>query len=412
MRFAAASSRRRFALVAATLAVVPASADASLRSQISKLVTRSGIARSTSVTVRTLDGTVLYDRTGSLGRIPASNEKLVTELAALDSLHADGRLTTRAVAGAPALDGVIEGGIYLVGGGDPQLSTAMRVRRLGLRGVATLERLAAALRAAGIERIRGGVIGDGSAFDAARGGPGWKRGFLPDQCPPLSALAVDRNAGPNGAVWEPERRAARLFRQALRRAGIAVSGRSRTGIAPTTAVEIARVQSRPVAGLLRALGKDSDNFTAEMLLKAIAARHERPGSTRGGVSYARSLLTRRGFTLEAIRLADGSGLSLRNRLSTQFLTALLVAAARDPSAGPALRDSLAIAGVDGTLEDRMRSGPAHGVVRAKTGTISEASALSGYAGSYVFSVIVNGRVVNVTRARALQDAIAQRLADS
>ena len=115
--------------------------------------------------------------------------------------------------------------------------------------------------------------------------------------------------------------------------------------------------------------------------------------------------------LARVRVVDGSGLSRHDRATAAALGKLLVSAWRDPAVRTPFFSSLAIAGVDGTLEDRMRTGPARGRVRAKTGTTSASSALSGYAGTrYVFAILQNGSPINWTRARRSQDRFAQALA--
>jgi D-alanyl-D-alanine carboxypeptidase/D-alanyl-D-alanine-endopeptidase (penicillin-binding protein 4) len=118
-----------------------------------------------------------------------------------------------------------------------------------------------------------------------------------------------------------------------------------------------------------------------------------------------------GVPLTGVRIVDGSGLSVLDRLTTNALTTLLRAAWLDPEVRPALRAALPVAGVDGTLADRMRSGPAHGTVLAKTGTTSEASALSGFVRDrYAFAVLQNGNPVSSWWARVAQDRFAQVLA--
>jgi D-alanyl-D-alanine carboxypeptidase/D-alanyl-D-alanine-endopeptidase (penicillin-binding protein 4) len=123
------------------------------------------------------------------------------------------------------------------------------------------------------------------------------------------------------------------------------------------------------------------------------------------------VLRARGVPLAGVRIADGSGLSRYDRWTARALGALLVSAWRDASVKTPFLGSLAIAGVDGTLEDRMRTGPARRKVRAKTGTTNTASALSGYAGGrYAFAILQNGRPISWTRARRSQDRFAQALA--
>jgi D-alanyl-D-alanine carboxypeptidase/D-alanyl-D-alanine-endopeptidase (penicillin-binding protein 4) len=382
----------------ALLAPAPAGA-ATVATRIARAVRASHLAAITSVTVRTTTGETVYGLRESAARTPASNEKLLTSVAVLDALGPDARLTTTVVS-VPPVDGVIDGAVYLVGGGDPTLSRD------------DLRRLARALHRSGVRSVRGGVTGDGTRFDTVRGVATWKPGFLPAEAPPMSALTVDRNTFHGAPVWQPERRAASLFRAALRHVGVRVTGRVHAGAAPTTATVRARVTSAPVARLLRAVGKDSDNFTAEMLLKAVAAARHGRGTTALGVRDVHSLLEGAGLDLSGIRTVDGSGLSYGNRVTTAFLASLLATALADPAIGRALDEELPVAGIDGTLRLRLRTGPAHGAVRAKTGTLDIASSLTGHVGRYVFSVISSTprTPIDVARARWLQDRIAQVLA--
>ena len=115
--------------------------------------------------------------------------------------------------------------------------------------------------------------------------------------------------------------------------------------------------------------------------------------------------------MAGVRIVDGSGLSVLDRLTTGALTALLRAAWNDPTIKPVLLSALPVAGVSGTLEDRMRRGPARGHVVAKTGTTNEASALSGFVRNrYAFAVLQNGHPIASWWARVAQDRFAQVLA--
>jgi serine-type D-Ala-D-Ala carboxypeptidase/endopeptidase (penicillin-binding protein 4) len=387
------ASCKRLAALAVAAVVLTAPAQAASPRSLDRMVRESGLAGSTSVSVVALDGSVVYEWKGTRARLPASNEKLVTAVAALAELGPSARLHTKVVAVATPEGGVLDGSIWLVGGGDPSL------------GERDLKRLARMIRGTGITRITGNVLGDESLWDAQRAAPGWKRGFLGEECPPLSALTVARSQ-----ARRPALRAAAVLRRALRAAGVRVSGGIGQGTAPFEATEIADDASPLVASLVAKMGKDSDNFIAEMLFKAVAADAYGEGTTAGGARRARGILRRHALALTGTRIVDGSGLSMRNRASSGFIARMLAALSRDAALAAPFRSSLAIAGRDGTLRKRMTSGPAAGVVRAKTGTLNEASALSGYAGPYAFSVLVGGRPVNLTAAHALQDRIAQYLA--
>jgi PBP4 family serine-type D-alanyl-D-alanine carboxypeptidase len=156
---------------------------------------------------------------------------------------------------------------------------------------------------------------------------------------------------------------------------------------------------------------ESDNFTAEMLLKELGAMQMGHGTSAAGAAVVTRELADAGIPTAGVRIVDGSGLSALDRLTANALTALLRAAWLDPELRPVLRAALPVAGVNGTLEDRMRSGPAHGTVLAKTGTTSEASALSGFARDhYAFSILQNGSPVSYWWARVAQDRFAQVLA--
>jgi D-alanyl-D-alanine carboxypeptidase/D-alanyl-D-alanine-endopeptidase (penicillin-binding protein 4) len=115
--------------------------------------------------------------------------------------------------------------------------------------------------------------------------------------------------------------------------------------------------------------------------------------------------------LAGVRIVDGSGLSPRNRLTAAALIGMLVTAWHNPAIRPAFVQSLAVAGVNGTLEHRMERRPARGAVLAKTGSTRESSALSGYVrGRFAFAVLQNGGPVSHFWARRAQDRFAAVLA--
>jgi D-alanyl-D-alanine carboxypeptidase/D-alanyl-D-alanine-endopeptidase (penicillin-binding protein 4) len=135
------------------------------------------------------------------------------------------------------------------------------------------------------------------------------------------------------------------------------------------------------------------------------------GSTSAGAAIVHRDLAASDVSLVGVRIVDGSGLSLLDRLTARAVSGLLVAAWNDPDLQFPFWASLPVAGVNGTLEDRMERAPARGVVRAKTGTTDRASALSGYvADRYVFAVLQNGWPVSYSSARKAQDRFATALA--
>jgi len=178
-------------------------------------------------------------------------------------------------------------------------------------------------------------------------------------------------------------------------------------------VPIGAVDSPPLERIVHWMDQVSDNFVAEMLVKELGAVQSEGGTTAAGVGVITGLLAQAGVPLDGVRLVDGSGLSLLDRLTPEALASLLSTMWNDVEVRLELLSSLPVAGRTGTLHDRMRRGAATGVVRAKTGTTSNASALSGFAGArYVFSILQNGWPISSSWARVAQDRFATVLAAS
>jgi D-alanyl-D-alanine carboxypeptidase/D-alanyl-D-alanine-endopeptidase (penicillin-binding protein 4) len=148
-----------------------------------------------------------------------------------------------------------------------------------------------------------------------------------------------------------------------------------------------------------------------MLMKVLGKRERGEGTTAAGAAVVRSELRERIIHMDGVRIADGSGLSRYDRLTARALGELLISAISDREIGDEFVASLPVAGVSGTLEDRMERLPAYRHVFAKTGTTSRASALSGYVTTrYVFAILQNGDPIPYYYAREAQDRFAQVLA--
>jgi D-alanyl-D-alanine carboxypeptidase/D-alanyl-D-alanine-endopeptidase (penicillin-binding protein 4) len=389
------------AAVAAAAGLAGPAAGQTLRERLDDALTVSGVSRAQTgaFALDLASGQVVYGLHRSRSLRPASNEKLGVALAALDRLGPDYRIRTE-VLGVGSLSGSTwRGRVVLKGHGDPTLTTA------------DLGRLAARLHDDGLRRVTGRILGDESYFDTRRTASGWKPRFYKEESPPLSALVVDRGRVNGRTVDNPARAAAKAFKKALVRAGISVEAKAKAGTAEKGSPRLASVRSSSIRAIVRRMNKVSDNFYAEMLVKHLGASLRDEGSTSAGCRVVRRVLESRGVPLAGVRIVDGSGLSLYDRTTARALATLLVSAWRDPAVREPFYDSLAIAGVDGTLEDRMRTGPARGRVRAKTGTTKVASALSGYVGTrYAFAVLQNGSPIAWSRARTAQDRFARRLA--
>ena len=397
---------RRALVVAAALlaALATAAAPASgqtLAQRLDRALTVQGVSRAQTgaFAIDLSAGRVVYGLNRSRSLAPASNEKLGVALAALERLGVSYRIRTEVLGAGSRSGSTWQGRLVLKGHGDPTLSAA------------DLRALAASLRSSGIRRVTGRIVGDESYFDKRRVAAGWKPSYYKLESPPLSALVVDRAKVAGHTVDSPALAAARAFRKALIAAGVAVAGKAVVGGAPGGSTVLAFVRSGPVSAIVRRMNKVSDNFYAEMLVKHLGRKLRGAGTTVAGCLIVRRVLEARNVPLAGVRIADGSGLSSYDRATARAIGVLLLSAWRDPAVRQPFFASLAIAGVDGTLEDRMESGPAYRKVRGKTGTTSTASALSGYAGTrYAFAVIQNGNPISYSRARIAQDRFAQALA--
>jgi D-alanyl-D-alanine carboxypeptidase/D-alanyl-D-alanine-endopeptidase (penicillin-binding protein 4) len=389
------------AVALAFVAVRTAAAAPPLQPRLERALTvpHVSLAASGAAVLDLETGAAVYSRNAALSLLPASNEKLAVTYAALTALGPAFTIETTVLGVGQQSGAVWSGDLVLKGSGDPSLS------------VADLRSLASQVRADGITRVSGRVLGDESWFDARRTAPGWKAAFYIQESPPLSALIVDRGHVGRYTSADPALAAAQLFRAALVRAGVRIGGTAAHGTAGETAVPLAAVDSPPLTRLVRWMCQESDNFVAEMLLKQLGAVQGTRGTTAAGVGIVTGLLVQAGVPMDGVRVVDGSGLSLLDRMTANALVALLAAMWNDAGIRPELLAALPLAGRTGTLDDRMRRGPAAGVVRAKTGTTSNASALSGFVGDrYVFSILQNGWPVSFTWARVAQDRFAEVLA--
>jgi D-alanyl-D-alanine carboxypeptidase/D-alanyl-D-alanine-endopeptidase (penicillin-binding protein 4) len=339
---------------------------------------------------------VLFDRKEGKQRKLASNTKLFTTAAALDRLGADGRIETVLHArGSRNGNGRLEGDLFLAGGGDPTL------------GKSEVRELARRVKRAGIIRVKGRIVADDTVFDRRRGVP--DSGFGPSPyIAPLSGLVY---AGSTYSM-DPAREAADALKSALKKRGVKVTGGVKLGRTPSKLAArrpLASLSSPTIAAIAGATNKPSNNFYAEMLLKRIWATDDRRGTTRGGAKasqrFARSLGSK-------ISQLDGSGLSDNNRSAPRSVVRLL-AAMLDHPARQAFHGSLPRAGREGTLDERMEGTAAAGRCRAKTGTITGVSALSGYCnsgrGRVAFSLLMNG-VYDYGGARRIQDKMTIEIA--
>jgi len=377
-----------------------------------------GAARDrTCLVVKAPDGRTVYARQPSLPLIPASNLKLVTALATLDRLGADSHLTTSVRSRALPQGGVLSGDLWLVGGGDPLLATADYAATAGFLGgprlATSMESLADRVAQSGVKVVAGRVLGDESRYDTQRYLPSWNPRYITDnEIGPMSALTVNDNFAPFRprpvAAPAPAANAAGMLVSLLAARGVSVAGGSAAGTAPPGTVEIAALNSPPLAQVVGEMLRESDNLTAELLTKELGARLGGAGTTAAGVKLERDEALRR-LPATGLVAVDGSGLDRSDRATCELFSGLLSVAGTE---GP-LGGGLPFAGHDGTLTRRFVGTSAAGKVRAKTGSLEHVVALSGWATDQesrpvTFSLLSND-LSRESTGTALEDKVVEIL---
>lgn len=387
---------------------------------------------------------VVFAHNPQLPLNPASNTKLVTSATALVRLTPQYQFRTSVYTDAKLKAGVLEGNLYLKGGGDPGLTYQ------------ELLVLAQDVYYEGVRTITGDIVGDDSFFDDEREFSGWhdfdraysgklsalslgensvhllikpshRSGVAPEIIlhPPTSYIQIQNKAvtlSSNGIyasfvnnnqeaseseteqeklvvqgkisrksryglsayvnVNNPSLLTTATFRDALQQVGISVKGKAVVGVLPKKSRRLAVYESEPLSSIICESNKSSSNFVAEQLLKTLGAEvFGPPGTTSKGIQAVQEFLAELGIQPDSYVLENGSGLSRKNRFSAEQFVTLLQYMYDDFAVKAEYLASLAVAGVDGTLRRRMQDTQAERRLRAKTGYVRSVSCLSGYAAS-------------------------------
>jgi D-alanyl-D-alanine carboxypeptidase/D-alanyl-D-alanine-endopeptidase (penicillin-binding protein 4) len=321
---------------------------------------------------------------------------------------------------------VVAGDLYLVGGGDPVLSSAWwngPNQKFPPINTTSIEALADAVKAAGVTSVTGSVIGDASRYDDEWYLPTWADSLRFSEGGPLSALLVnDSREAADTSSNDPVVGAATVLTQLLQERGITVGGSPSKGKSDGSPT-VASVNSQPLPFVLQEMLTTSDNNTAEMMLKEIGLHAGGSATTTAGLTVVMATLEKWGIPLDGVSLLDGSGLSDENRLTCAALLAVLQHGSVDDAVG----QGLPIGGRQGgTLYDAFQEGePLSAIIRAKTGTLDNtdgvkdkpgAKSLSGYVplqggGAIEFSLLLNGETItNKTEYRPIWQLLATTLA--
>ena len=357
----------------------------------------------------TQDG-LSYESSAHTALTPASTLKIMTAIASLDALGAEHTFTTSVVSTA-------QDQIVLVGGGDPLLASTddsySAASTIDLPTTADLAaKTAAALQARGVTQVSVGY--DDSLFAGDVWHPDWAEGDR-EFVAPIGALSLDEGADVAGTDSGSATVAAKFCEQ-LAAAGIEITGEA-TAASADGGEELAKVESVPLGLVVQEMLTHSDNFIAEMLLRQLAIADGHEASFTGGTEALTDRLTELGLWDDGQYLADGSGLSMNDKITPAALVEALQLAYQRPELSAVLA-GLPVASSTGTTASRFaddQSAAARGVVRAKTGTLDSVSSLAGYTMTtdgalIVFALMGNGLPTDQD-VRTWFDQAAAALAD-
>jgi D-alanyl-D-alanine carboxypeptidase/D-alanyl-D-alanine-endopeptidase (penicillin-binding protein 4) len=321
--------------------------------------------------------------------IPASSTKLITAAVALEVLKPEFTYTTKVHGSLDATGSVSD--LFFVGGGDPLIvrNEYVASEKYPTTSGTSLEKLADSLFAAGLRRVAGSVVGVDTRYDDQRFVDVWPQDFHFTEAGPLGSLVVDDGVvlGQITKPDDPAVAAATELQNLLNARGVLFGGVPRHDVLPAGIPELASIQSAPLTAIIQEMMVNSDNNTAELLLKEIGFASKGIGSTAAGLAAAKDQLAKWKLDKEVL-LFDGSGLASDGRISCDVFMSLL------NSFSTSMPDFMAIAGETGTIRDTFDGTPVAGKLRAKTGTLNGVKALVGYlpvtnSDPVIFSLLMN-----------------------
>lgn len=326
---------------------------------------------------------VLYAHNARLLLRPASTMKVLTAVAAIDRLGGSYQFNTELCYTGEVNNHTLQGNIYCVGGFDPRFNSD------------DMRAFVEAIRKMGVDTIRGNIFADKTMKDTDMLGKGW---CWDDDNPTLSPLLVSRKD-----VF------VKRFADELTEAGIILETTQGEAARPSNAFCICR-RFHTIDQILMKMLKESDNLYAESMFYQIAASTGvAHASAKNAREVVEKLIAKIGLNPKRYEIADGSGLSLYNYLSAELEVAILKYAFHNNNIYVHLHPALPVAGVDGTLRNRMKNPFTEGNVYAKTGTLTGVSSLAGYCtaanGHRLAFAIINQGTQHARNPRAFQDRV-------
>lgn len=444
------------------------SLDAELRQILREADLDQAIVGAVFIDVET--GDVIFERGADTLLNPASNAKIVTAAAALSILGPEYRFETGLYGNVQG--SAVDGPLFLRGRGDPSLTMediwglAADLRRRGVRvvrgdivvdatffdseteppafdqqpnerayfrapvGGVNVNRNVVAVHvrpgaSAGRPAVvtsepEGYLVVTNDAVTVDGGEPSIRFSSRPNdagtQARVWGTIPLGRRVRQRSRIDNPSLFAGAALLEAMRSLGIRVRGTVREGEIVQPARLLAHHSSAPLSTVLWLVGKQSDNFTAETVLKTLGAQGSAPATWERAREAAQQYLDTVGLGRDDYRLVNGSGLFDANRYTPRQLVTVLRSVWQDQTIRSEFVSQLATGGVDGTLAGRYRRSPALRNVRAKTGTLTSVTALSGYVlapsgrHTVAFSILINNARGRVARGRALQEELVTAVA--
>lgn len=448
--------------------------DVALCAQVNQTIEQSEFANARwgIIVVSLKNGRVVCEREGRKLFNPASVQKILTSVVALDALGADFRWQTKIYSTREIDNGVLNGDLILYGHGAPDFNDE------------ALENLVNQLRGKNLMEIKGDIIGDASFFKGDNLGDGWTWNdvqwyygseasaltinqnqatiTLADGKPhssteyvqisgtiqpveDIEAVGLKRGLGDNQiyvwgnanalnarvAVNNPALLAAQSLKRALEKKGIKVKGESKSAdwksenkSDVSAAFELASIESRNLGEIIEKMNKDSINLYAELILRTLGKKigdaapdenqHKQKlrGDDAAGANVIKKWLTEKNVATGEIKIHDGSGLSRLDLVTPESIGRALIYASQS-KINNAFKKSLPVAGIDGTLRGRL--GNARGKISGKTGSITYVNSLAGYARksadeTFAFVIFCNNQTQK-NDSTGVIDAIASSLAE-
>jgi len=341
----------------------------------------------------------LYEYKSTKKMIPASISKVITSATALSKLGTSFEFKTMIYTDDNNInDGIINGNLYLKGYGDPDF------------GAPDIEVLVAQILSKNIKEITGNIIYDESYFDDEHYGlANYYQGDTgPAYWPYITALSFNKNKGSgNPAASAANTLSVDLIGKNIKLDGIVVAG-----VTPNLPKEVAKF-SRSIYDVLFFMNKTSDNHSAITVFKVTGAEFKSPpGTLDKGSSAVIDFMSSIGVDRNTYEILEGSGLTRFNSVTSDAYIMLLKYMFDNVKLFDYFYGTLPIAGIDGTLKDRMIGTEAEKNVHAKTGTLNSVSALTGYAISrddepIIFYIVMNGFGGKANGVRKKQDDICE-----